>query len=471
MAKKINIGTISSVRGSVVEVKFEDEKPAINNLLYLKENAELKLVAHSSSTKNKLFCLSLSLSSSLARGMKVVDSGQSIQFPVGEEMLGRAVDIFGNPYDSKEKVTTEISWPILRNVEAGSEIATDQEILETGIKVIDLFAPLVKGGKMGLFGGAGVGKTLLLTEILHNVLDSKESERVSVFAGVGERSREGLELYQSLNESNTLGKSCLIFGPMGENPAIRFMSAFSAVTLAEYFRDKSEKDVLFFIDNVFRFAQAGSEMSTLMGVLPSEDGYQATLESDLASFHERLYSTKKASISTIEAIYVPADDLLDLAVQSVLPYLGSVVVLSRDVYQRGRLPAVDILSSTSTALSPKIAGQVHYEVALNAKSILKKAETLERIVSLIGKAELSKENQIIYQRANLIKNFMTQKFIVAESQKGGKGDYVPLQQTLKDVNAILVGQFDRIPEEKLLFIGSLQELEHGRETSYFTSPQ
>ncbi|MBN1168337.1 F0F1 ATP synthase subunit beta [Candidatus Woesebacteria bacterium] len=470
MIKNKSIGTIESVKGNVVEVKFRKQKPAINNLLYLEEDEEFKLVVHSSSTKNKLFCLSLSLTNQLSRGMKVVDSGNPIDFPVGEELLGRAVDIFGNPYDSKEKVVTSKTWSILRDHDISVNIDTKQEILETGIKVIDLFAPLVKGGKMGLFGGAGVGKTLLLTEILHNILGGgKENERVSVFAGVGERSREGLELYQSLSDSKTLPRSSLIFGPMGENPAIRYMSAYSAVTLAEYFRDELKKDVLFFIDNVFRFAQAGSEMSTLMSILPSEDGYQATLESDLASFHERLYSTKDASISTIEAIYVPADDLLDHAVQSVLPYLGSVVVLSRDVYQRGRLPAVDILSSTSTALNPKIAGDIHYEIALNAKTILKKAENLERIVSLIGKSELSKENQIIYKRAILIKNFMTQRFVVSESQKGGKGDYVPLEQTLKDVNAILVGQLDRMPEEKLLFIGSLRELEDGRETSYFTS--
>lgn len=464
-----NIGTIVSVKGNVVEVTFSDGKPAINNLLYLEDDVNSKLVVHSSSTRDKFFCLSLSNTNKLARGVKVIDSGKYISFPVGEGMLGRAVDIFGNPYDSKEKIDVDKSWPTLKDHDIVPQINTKQEILETGIKVIDLFAPLVKGGKMGLFGGAGVGKTLLLTEIVHNVLEKQENDRVSVFAGVGERSREGLELYQSLNESKTLPKSSLIFGPMGENPAVRYMSAFSAVTLAEYYRDELGKDVLFFIDNVFRFAQAGSEMATLMGILPSEDGYQATLESDLANFHERLYSTEKAFISTIEAIYVPADDLLDHAVQSILPYLGSVIVLSRDVYQRGRLPAVDILSSTSTALDSKIAGQVHYEIALNAKTILKKAENLERIVSLIGQSELSKENQIIYKRAKLIKNYMTQRFVVAESQKGGRGDYVTLEQNLKDINAILVGQLDRMPEEKLLYIGSLDELEDGRETSYFTS--
>ena len=466
-----NIGRVTGVKGNVIEVKFGKEKPSINNLLYLKNDANFRMVVHSSSSEDKFNCLSLNLPSKLARGMKVVDSGKPIGFPVDEKMLGRAVDIFGNPCDSKEKIETDKIWPILKDHEVVGKVDTKQEILETGIKVIDLFAPLVKSGKMGLFGGAGVGKTLLLTEIVHNVLGRQDSDRISVFAGVGERSREGLELYQSLEQTKTLERSSLIFGPMGENPAVRYVSAFSAVTLAEYFRDELGKDVLFFIDNVFRFAQAGSEMSTMMGILPSEDGYQATLESDLANFHERLYSTKKASISTIEAVYVPADDLLDHAVQSVLPYLGSVIVLSRDVYQRGRLPAVDILSSTSTALDPKIAGQVHYEVALNEKTILKKAENLERIVSLIGKSELSKENQIIYKRAKLLKNYMTQKFDVAASQKGSEGDYVSLEQTLKDVNAILVGQLDRMPEEKLMYIGSLEELEDGRETSYFTSPE
>jgi len=342
-----------------------------------------------------------------------------------------------------------------------------QELLTTGIKVIDLFAPLLKGGKMGLFGGAGVGKTMLLTEILHNVLGTSGGKSLSVFAGVGERSREGLELYHALNDTRSLPFSSLIFGNMGENPAIRFLTAYAAVTLAEYYRDELGKDILFFIDNLFRFAQAGNELSTLMNVIPSEDGYQATLESEMASFHERLSSTDKNYISSIEAIYVPSDDLLDYAVQSIFPYLESIVVLSREIYQQGIVPAIDILASSSVALDPLYVGDFHFEVALSAKNILKRAENLERIVSLVGESELSKEDQITFRRARRIKNFMTQNFFVAEGQKGIKGAFVPLDVCLKDVNGIIMGKYDRIPEERFLYIGSIGEIEHAGESAYF----
>ena len=286
----------------------------------------------------------------------------------------------------------------------------------------------------------------------------EKDSSVSVFAGVGERSREGLELYQSLIDSEVIGNSSLIFGPMGENPSIRFLSAFSAVTLAEYFRDVNKKDVLFFIDNVYRFAQAGNEISTLTSGLPSEDGYQATLESEMARFHERLISTSSASISTIEAIYVPADDLLDHGVQSIFPYLDSVVVLSRRLYQEGVLPAIDILASTSASLHPNVVGDLHYETVVNAKSILKKAESLERIVSLVGEAELSGEDQIAYKRARKIRYFMTQNFFVTESQKGQKGSYVSLKSAIEDLKGIIEGKYDSIPEEKFRFIGSVSEI-------------
>jgi F-type H+-transporting ATPase subunit beta len=350
------------------------------------------------------------------------------------------------------------------------DIVVHQELLETGIKAIDLFSPLLKGGKMGLFGGAGVGKTMLLTEILHNIVGKSQGKTVSVFAGVGERSREGLELYQSLVDSKTLSSSSLVFGTMGENPALRFLAAFSAVTLAEYYRDILKNDVLFFIDNVFRFAQAGNELSTLMNIIPSEDGYQATMESEMASFHERLSSTKEGIISAIEAIYVPADDLLDHAVQAIFPYLESVVVLSRDIYQEGIMPAIDILESASTALDPIVVGDFHYDVALNAKTMLKEAQSLERIVSLVGEAELSKEDQIKYRRAKRLKNFMSQKFFVAEMQRGEKGAYVPIETTVKDVNGIIVGKYDKIPEEKFLYIGSVNEIaENERQTAYTNS--
>jgi F-type H+-transporting ATPase subunit beta len=311
---------------------------------------------------------------------------------------------------------------------------------------------------MGLFGGAGVGKTLLLTEVLHNILGKKDKKTVSVFAGVGERTREGLELLQALSESGVLSSSSLIFGTMGESPTIRYLSAFSAVTLAEYFRDVRKTDVLFFIDNVFRFAQAGNELSTLMNIIPSEDGYQATLESEMAEFHERLVPTKDAVVSTIEAIYVPSDDLLDHAVQAIYPYLESLVVLSRNVYQEGIMPAVDIISSTSTALEASVVGQFHYEVALNAKTILKRAQGLERIVSLVGEHELSKEDQIIFKRSRRIRNYMTQNFFVAAAQRGEQGVYVPLKTVLEDVNSIIVGKYDSTPEEKFLYVSGLKDI-------------
>lgn len=310
---------------------------------------------------------------------------------------------------------------------------------------------------MGLFGGAGVGKTLLLTEILHNIVRAKDST-VSIFAGVGERSREGLELYQALKDSGTLKDSSLIFGPMGENPAARFLTAFSAVTLTEYYRDALKREVIFFIDNLFRFAQAGNELSTLTDNLPSEDGYQATLESELAAFHERLVSTASAGVTTVEAIYVPADDLLDHAVQSIFPYLDSIVVLSRNIYQQGILPAVDVISSGSSALDPEVVGKLHHDTAVAARALIKKAENLERIVSLVGEGELSVEDQVVYRRARRLKNFMTQRFFVAEAQKGEKGHFVPIETTVNDTAQILAGKLDGVPEEKLLFVGSIKEI-------------
>ena len=455
---KINQGKIISIKGHVIEVEFKKEKPDIYNVLTLKNDPEIRMEVYSSSGKNNFYCLSLSPVENLYRGALVLDTGEPIKFPIGASLLGRVVNIFGEPYDSLGPIKSEYMYPIRRNPEIVEGVNKEKQILETGIKVIDLFAPILKGGKMGLFGGAGVGKTLLLTEILHNVVNKDKKGTVSVFAGVGERTREGLELYEALQESGVLSSSSLIFGTMGESPTIRFLSAFSAVTLAEYFRDLEKKDVLFFIDNVFRFAQAGNELSTLMNIIPSEDGYQATLESEMAEFHERLIPTDDAVVSAVEAVYVPSDDLLDQAVQAIYPYLESVVVLSRSVYQEGLMPAVDILSSTSTALEPKTVGQFHYEVALNAKIIIKRAQGLERIVSLVGEHELSKEDQTVFRRSRRIRNYMSQSFFVASAQRGEKGIYVPLKTTLEDTNSIIVGRYDSIPEEKFLYTGSLKEV-------------
>ncbi len=456
----VNTGKVTSVRGQIVEVNFADDGqlPSIHDILVLKKDPTVKLEVYSSSGKETFYCLALGKTDALYRGAEIVNTESPIMFPVDPTILGRAVNVFGEPIDDLGKLKATESLPVHKQIGVVDEISTQRELMETGIKLIDLFTPLLRGGKMGLFGGAGVGKTLLLTEILHNIVQLHQEKSVSVFAGVGERSREGLELYQSLQKSGALAFSTLIFGTMGDNPAIRFLSAFSAATLAEYFRDVLKKEVLFFIDNVFRFAQAGNELSTLMDTIPSEDGYQATLESEMAQFHERLVSTHAGIISCVEAIYVPADDLLDQAVQAIFPYLDSVVVLSRNVYQQGLLPAIDIVASTSSALDPEIVGPLHYQTALRAKALLKKAESLDRIVSLVGEGELSTEDQMVYRRARRIRNFMTQRFFVAEQQKGKKGQFVQVQKTVSDVKDILEGKHDAVPEEKFLYIGSISEI-------------
>jgi len=455
--KDSSMGRIIGVKGQVVEVEFAQDKPTLKDVLVFEEDPDVRFEVYASSGPNTYFSLALGSIEKIYRGGKVYNSQKQLMFPVGEAMLGRVVNIFGKPYDNLGPIATKEFAPIHKSPVVGSEIPASKIIVETGIKVIDLFCPLLGGGKMGLFGGAGVGKTMLLTEILHNVVSSKKNF-VSVFAGVGERTREALELYQTLAQSKVLPYSSLIFGQMGESPTVRFLSAFASVSVAEHFRDVLKKDVLFFIDNVFRFAQAGNEISTLTNLIPSEDGYQASLDSEMASFQERLVSSQFATLSAIEAIYVPADDLLDNAVQTIFPYLESVVVLSRDIYQQGLLPAVDILTSTSTLIDVNIVGSQHYEVARQAKNVLKQASGLERIVSLVGEAELSKEDQIVFRRAKKIQNFMTQRFFVAESQKGEKGSFVSLKDTIADVWAILVGKYDSVPEEKFLYINSAKDI-------------
>ncbi len=455
---KNNSGKVVSVRGQVIEVEFRDKKPSVNDLLSLERDPAIKMEVYSSSAEDTFFCLALAPTRTIARGDVVISHGQPIMFPVGPEMLGRTVDIFGNPHDNKGPIKTKDSLPIHHSVEYQGGSEPPQEVIETGIKVVDLFAPILRGGKMGLFGGAGVGKTMLLSEILHNVVGRMNKKAVSVFAGVGERSREGLDLHQALSQSGVLSSSSLVFGPMGANPAIRFLSCYAAVTLAEYFRDVMEKEVLFFIDNVFRFAQAGNEISVLTDSIPSEDGYQATLESQMAHFHERLSSNKSAIITSIEAIYVPADDLLDHGVQAIFPYLDSQVVMSRSIYQEGLLPAVDILGSTSSALIPSIVGEDHYTVALRGKQLLKDSLNLQRIVSLVGESELSPEDQVTFRRGRKLRNYMTQRFFVAEGQRIEQGTFVNLKTTIDDAKGIIEGRFDHIPEENFLYIGSTKEV-------------
>lgn len=452
-------GKIVSVRGQVAEIEFPESKPRMRDVIVLADDPRVQMETYSSSVRNTYYCVVLSSISRLTRGARVINTGTSVSIPAGEGVLGRVIDAFGNPIDSKGKIETTDRIPIYRPPLSYHEILPKQEILETGIKVIDLFCPLVKGGKLGLVGGAGVGKTTILTELIHNIVILREEENaVSIFAGVGERTREAHELLETLTTKGVLSRVALVLGSMGEHPAIRFRAAYTAITLAEYFRDVMKKNVLFFIDNMYRFAQAGNELSTVMDIIPSEDGYQPTLASEIASVHERLISGRGSFISSIEAIYVPNDDILDQAVQSIFSYLDSTLVFSRDVYQQNILPAVDILSSHSSALTPELIGDKHYDITLRAQSLLKKAIKLERIVSLIGESELTPEDRIFYKRAGILRNFMTQPLYVVEGQTRRPGVYVPREKTVEDVTKILAGEFDTRSPDEFLYIGSCSEL-------------
>lgn len=452
-------GKVIALLGQIVEVEFKTENtPRIHDILTLEDDPKVQMEVYTSANLNSYYCMLLSSSPSLSRGKKVINTNSAIKIPVGEATLGRAIDIFGKPIDGKAELSVDKVEPIFNEGVEFDNVIAPHELLETGIKAIDFFSPILKGGKVGLFGGAGVGKTTVLTEIIHNVVILHKNESVSVFSGVGERIREGKELYETLEESGVLPSVALIFGQMAENPAVRFRTAFAGVTLAEHFRDKMGKNVLFFIDNVFRFAQAGYELATDMSTIPGEGGYQATLYTEMGQLHERLVSSEKGSITSIEAVYVPSDDITDNGVQAVFPYLDSNVVLSRDIYQEGRFPAMNLLASTSTALNPDTVGEKHYKTYIEAQSILKKANALERIVSLIGESELSAADQLIYRRYRLLQNYMTQNFFVMEQQSGHKGVYIKLDDTVKDVEAILAGNYDTVPPEKLLNIGLLSEL-------------
>ena len=458
-------GRVIRVTGQIVEVEFAENPPDLHDLLILEDDKTTKMEVMRSSGPSTFYSLCFSETTRIYRGARVINTKESVTVPVGEGVLGRVMDIFGEPLDGLGEIKHQERRTIYGNYPSYTDISTHQEILETGIKAIDFFSPIVRGGKIGLFGGSGVGKTLLLTEIIHNVIILKKGggKDVSVFAGVGERTREGQELHQTLKEQKVLPLVSLVFGPMGENPAVRFLTAFTATAVAEYFRDVLRKDVLFFIDNVFRFAQAGNELAVLMNTIPSEDGYQATLASEMAAFHERLVSSQGNSISTIEAIYVPNDDILDQGVQAIFPFLDSTVILSRAVYQEGHLPAIDLISSTSANLNPELVGELHNEAVPHAQNLLKEAVELERIVSLVGEAELSPEDKLKYKRSLKLKNYMTQSFHVAESQTGRPGVYVPRLTVVSDVNDIIKGRYDDISEDKFLFIGGAKELLNGQQ--------
>lgn len=461
-----NIGKIIAVRGQVVEVSFPVKKPNVHDIVYLEQNPEVKMEIYTSNgNPDEYYCLLITDNHDIPRGARVINTQKPITIPVGEEVLGRVMDLFGSAIDGENEIQAKDYWQVYRDMPAYMNLATPNEILVTGIKGIDLFCPIIKGGKIGLFGGAGVGKTILLLEIIHNFVQVTTTESIkknlSVFAGIGERTREGQELYESVKAGGVLPFTSLVYGPMGANPAVRFLTAYSSVTIAEYFRDVLKRDVMFFVDNVFRFAQAGNELSLLMNMIPSEDSYQSTLSSEMARFHERLVSTTENNITSIEAVYIPNDDILDQGVQSILPYLDSSIILSRQIYQEGRLPAIDFISSTSSALTPEFVSQQHYEASLMAQSILKKAVALERIVSLVGESELSPEDKLVYKRAKILRNYLTQSFFVTERQTGRKGKFVPLEVTIKDVHDILNGQYDTFPEDKFLYIGSAEEAKNG----------
>ncbi len=452
------IGRIKAIKGNIVEVKFEDERPQIHDLLALKEDPGVIMEVYTSSNEMSFYCLILTEPEKLYRGAEVINTHKTIEIPAGPEVLGRVMNLFGEPVDGKGPLKTQYKKSIYNRSINFDKLILPRKIVETGIKAIDFFSPILGGGKIGIFGGAGVGKTILLTEIIHNIVNKNPSESVSIFSGVGERVREGQELFEALQESKVIDYVSLFYGHMGDNAIIRFKVALAGISLAEYFRDSMKKNVLFFIDNVYRYAQAGYELSMLMNTIPSEGGYQATLSSEMANIHERLFSTAENSISSFETVYVPSDDLLDNAVQAVFTYLDANITLSRLVYQEGLYPAIDILTSNSSALRPDIVGELHQKTAVKAQQFLKKAAGLERIVSLIGESELNETDRLIYNRSRLLRNYMSQSFFVVEPQTGKPGVYVPVTKTVTDVAGILDGKYDSLDPYQIRGIGSLQDM-------------
>lgn len=456
--KKLVCGIVSAISGEIVEVNFSAGLlPSVHEVLVSDEAENVKLLVIQTKPEGHISAMILSGNKQVRRGLSVCGTGERFKVPVGKGLLGRVIDIFGNASDGLGPVNFEEGEMWKHHQIDISKVNTKKQSWQTGIKAVDFFAPLVQGGKVGLFGGAGVGKTVLLSEIVNNLTVFDKSEfNVVVFAGIGERIREGHELFEDLKKKGLLQKVAMIFGLMGTSAVNRFLTAYAATTIVEDFRDKLGKNVLFVCDNVFRFIQAGSELSSLKADIPSEDGYQATLTSEIAEFHESLVSTDSGFVSSIEAIYVPADDLLDSGIQSVYSYLDSFIILSREVYQEGRFPAIDLLASSSSLLTPEIIGQKHFETVLKAKELLKSAQELERVVALVGESELSAQNQIIYKRAKMLKNYMTQPFSVTQHHVGLTGEHVSLQKVVEDVSDILAGKYDSTDPQKMLFIGSLK---------------
>jgi len=450
-------GKIIQIIGPVVDIEFLENEtlPSIYTALIVEKGNEkifLETVKHLE--PGKVRAIAMQSTDGLKRGAEVINTGKMIQVPVGPEVLGNVFDVVGNTLNAS-KIQFKKFWEIHRKPPALVEQSTKVEIFETGIKVIDLIAPIIKGGKVGLFGGAGVGKTVLLMELIHNV---SEEGGVSVFAGVGERTREGNDLYKEMTESGVIKKTALVFGQMNEIPGARARVALSALTMAEYFRDEERKNVLLFIDNIFRFSQAGSEVSTLLGRIPSAVGYQPTLASEMAELQERITSTKNGSITSVQAVYVPADDITDPAPATTFSHLDSTIVLSRALTEIGIYPAVDPLASTSTALTPKIVGKKHYEVAREVQRTLQRYKELQDIIAILGMEELSDEDKKTVNRARKIQRFLSQPFSVAETFTGREGKYVKLEDTIEGFAQILEGKYDDLPEENFYLKGKIEEV-------------
>ncbi|MRJ02805.1 MAG: F0F1 ATP synthase subunit beta [Epsilonproteobacteria bacterium] len=458
MSKKI--GKVIQVMGPVVDVDFEDYLPAINEALEMTLDVEgkkrrlvLEVAAHLGD--NRVRTIAMDLTDGIVRGMEVEATGAPIKVPVGEEVLGRIFNVIGETIDEGEPLEAKTYWSIHRSAPPFEDQSTKQEIFETGIKVVDLLAPYAKGGKVGLFGGAGVGKTVIIMELIHNV--AFKHSGYSVFAGVGERTREGNDLYFEMKESNVLDKVALCYGQMNEPPGARNRIALTGLTMAEYFRDEMGLDVLMFIDNIFRYAQAGAEMSALLGRIPSAVGYQPTLASEMGRLQERITSTKKGSITSVQAVYVPADDLTDPAPASVFAHLDATTVLNRRIAEKGIYPAVDPLDSTSRMLDPNIIGEEHYQVARGVQAVLQKYKDLQDIIAILGMDELSEEDKLTVERARKIERFLSQPFFVAEVFTGSPGKYVTLQETIEGFKGLLEGKYDDIPEAAFYMVGNIEE--------------
>ncbi|TKX31899.1 F0F1 ATP synthase subunit beta [Campylobacter aviculae] len=453
-------GFISQILGPVVDVDFNDYLPQINEAILVNFESEgkkhkliLEVAAHLGD--NRVRTIAMDMTDGLTRGLEVKALGAPISVPVGEKVLGRIFNVTGDLIDEGEEISFDKKWAIHRDPPAFEDQSTKSEIFETGIKVVDLLAPYAKGGKVGLFGGAGVGKTVIIMELIHNV--AFKHSGYSVFAGVGERTREGNDLYNEMKESNVLDKVALCYGQMNEPPGARNRIALTGLTMAEYFRDEMGLDVLMFIDNIFRFSQSGSEMSALLGRIPSAVGYQPTLASEMGKFQERITSTKKGSITSVQAVYVPADDLTDPAPATVFAHLDATTVLNRAIAEKGIYPAVDPLDSTSRMLDPNIIGEKHYKVARGVQSVLQKYKDLQDIIAILGMDELSEEDKLIVERARKIEKFLSQPFFVAEVFTGSPGKYISLEETIAGFEGILEGKYDHLPENAFYMVGNIEE--------------